>query len=687
MIDLKNNPFFTEWTTKYGAVPFDLVKLEHFLPAIEKFLEISRENIKALKENPEKPSFQNTVLALDKSTDKLNIPINVYYFLLGAESNNEYKALAEKISPMLSQLVSEINTDEVIFSKLKTVYDNMENENLTSEEKRLLDRTYKSFVRNGALLNDEKKKELLDLNNQMSVLSPQFSKNFLNATNSFSYHTTDPKDVEGLPENDLKAAETRAKQKGFDNGWLFNLQAPSVNSVMIYAKNRELRKKINLASGARAFKDEFDNQELVLKQVKLRDKRAKLLGYNTHADYVLEDRMAEKPETVMQFLDKIFTIAFPKAKEELDKVREYAKKTDGIEDFMQWDYAYYSEKLKKEIFGFDADELKPYFQAENCIQGIFKVAEKMYGLQFIENKELPLYHPDVKVYEVVEPISNRQGDEVNFIGLLYFDLFPRETKNSGAWMNPLKVQGMYNGKIERPHITIIGNFNPSTADTPSLLSLNDVTTLFHEFGHALHALLSNCTYKELASPKTLWDFVELPSQIMENWVLEKETLDMFAHHYQTGETMPEELIKKVKAADNFNKGNFNVRQLNFGILDMSWHFSDIEKVEDVKKFETESLEKLRLFPNIETSCISTSFAHIFAGGYSAGYYSYKWAEVLDADAFEKFKEDGIFNKETAAAFREHILSKGNTEHPMDLYVRFRGRKPDPDAVLKRDGLL
>ncbi|MCL2063831.1 MAG: M3 family metallopeptidase [Candidatus Cloacimonetes bacterium] len=686
-----NNPFFTDWKTKYGAVPFDLIKLEHYMPAIEKGLEIAREKIKKIKENPEKPNFQNTIVAIGEASHELDCPVRVYFYLLGAESNNEFKTLAEKISPMLSQYNSEISTDEIIFDRVKSVYENMNNENLDDEQKRLLERSYKSFVRNGALLDSEKKKELLEINNQMSVLSPQFSKNLLNSTNAFSYHTTDASEVEGLSENDLKAAEFRAKQKNHESGWLFNLQAPSLIPVMTYAKNRELRKKINLAFNSRSFKDENDNQEIVLKQVKLRQKRANLLGYKTHADYVLEDRMAETPDTVNQFLDRIYKIAMPKAKEELEILIDYAKKLDGIEDFMPWDYAYYSEKLKKETFGFDTDELKPYFQAENCIQGIFKVAERLYGLNFVENKEIPLYHNDVKVYEVFDNKNNpplKGGDNSqNFVGLLYFDLFPRETKNGGAWMNAFKIQGMYKGKIERPHITIVGNFNPSTADTPSLLSLNDVTTLFHEFGHALHGLLSNCTYTSLASPNTLWDFVELPSQIMENWVLEKDTLDMFAHHYKTGDVMPEELIKKVKAAENFNKGNFNIRQLSFGLLDMAWYFSAPDEISNVKDYESEAIEKLRLFPKIETACTSTAFAHIFAGGYSAGYYSYKWAEVLDADAYGKFQEEGIFNPETARSFRENILSKGNTANPMDLYVKFRGRKPDPDAMLKRDGLL
>ena len=674
------NPFFVEWKTKYNTIPFDTIQLEHFMPAIEKGLEIARENIKVLKENNEHPNFENTVLALEKAADDLELPVTVYFNLMSAESNNEFKTLAEKISPLLSQFNSEISTDKVIFSKIKIVHDNVENEKLTNEQKRLLELTYKSFVRNGALLDEEKKKELLEIDKQLSVLSPQFSKNNLNAVNSFSFHTTDENDIIGLPENDVKAAEYRAKQKQYENGWLFNLQAPSMVPVLTYARNRELRKKISLAYGACGFNDAFDNQEIVLKEVKLRHQRANLLGYKTHAHYILEERMAETPEIVNQFLDRVYNIAMPKAKDEVNLVKDFAKKQDGIEDFMSWDFSYYSEKLKKEKFGFDENELKPYFKAENCIEGIFKVAEKLYGLRFIKSDEIPIYHNDVTVYEVYEK-------ENDFVGILYIDLFPRETKRGGAWMTAFKTQGLFKGVVQRPHISIVGNFNPSTAETPSLLSYRDVETLFHEFGHALHGLLSDCTYQKLASPNVLWDFVELPSQIMENWVLEYDTLKLFAYHYQSGELIPFELIEKVKAAQNFNKGQFNIRQLTFGMLDMAWHNVDPSSIVNVKQYESEVTEKLRLFPPIETTCTSTAFAHIFAGGYSSGYYSYKWAEVLDADAFEKFKDEGIFNKETAKSFRENVLSKGNKEHPMDLYVKFRGRKPDPDAMLKRDGLL
>jgi Zn-dependent oligopeptidase len=650
------------------------------MPAIEEFFKQAREKIDILKLNTAPPDFENTIIALESATEDIEEPIRIYFNLLSAESDNEFKTLAEKISPMLSQFSDEISMDEVIFSKVKAVYEQKENLPLNPEQKKLLEDCYKGFVRNGALLDPDKKKELQEINSQLSVLSPQFQKNVLNATNAFSYHTTDPDEVKGIPENDLKAAEFRAKQKSHESGWLFNLQAPSMVPVMTYADNRELRKKISLASGKRCIGDEFDTRDIIIKTAKLRYQRAKILGYGSHAEYVLEKRMAENPQTVHQFLERIYQVAMPVAKKEIEELKAFAKETDGLADFMSFDSGYYSEKLKKQKYGFDENALKPYFKVENCVNGLFLVAEKLYDLRFVKNTEIPVYHSEVEVYEVFEKSND-------FVGLLYIDLFPRETKTGGAWMTTFRKQGLQKGKMERPHVSIVGNLTPSTAETPSLLNLREVETLFHEFGHALHALLSNVTYTNLASPDVLWDFVELPSQIMENWVLEPQTLDLFAHHYQTGEVMPAELISKVKAANHFHKGLFNIRQLNFGLLDMAYHDINPENLDDVLAFEDKTLEKLRLLPKIDGVSISTCFGHIFAGGYSAGYYSYKWAEVLDADAFEKFKEDGIFNKDTAKSFRENILARGNTQHPMDLYVAFRGRKPDADAMLRRDGLL
>ncbi|MCL1827067.1 MAG: M3 family metallopeptidase, partial [Candidatus Cloacimonetes bacterium] len=580
-----SNPFFTERTTKNKAIPFDIIKLEHYMPAIEKGLADTYKNIEILKANTATPNFENTIIALETAGADLDDPVEIYFTLYSTESDNDFKALVQQISPLLSKLSSDISTDAVIFQKVKQVYDNRAKENLTAEQIRLLEKTYKGFVRNGALLDEQKKEELKQIDQELSLLSPQFSKNVLDATNAYSYHTTDKAEIEGLPENDVKAAEARAKQKGHSEGWLFNLQAPSYVPAMTYLKNRDLRKKISTAYATRAFNDSFDNQETLLKEVNLRYKRANLLGYKTHAHYVLEERMAENPETVEQFLERIYKIAMPVAKKEVEEVKAYAKKIDNIDELQTWDSAYYSEKLKKEKFGFDSDELRPYFKVENCVQGIFKVAENLYGLKFEKSTEYPVYHPNVEVFEVFDI-------DKSYLGLLYVDLFPRETKNGGAWMNAMQTQGMRKGKIERPHIMIVGNFTPSTETTPSLLSLSEVETLFHEFGHALHGLLSNCTYTALASPNVYWDFVELPSQIMENWVLEEETLALFAFHHKTGEVLPKELLTKVKASQNYNKGMFNIRQLNFGMLDMSWHSVDPSNIKNVAEYEDKMTEKL-----------------------------------------------------------------------------------------------
>ena len=675
-----SNPFFIKRNFLYNAIPFDQIKLEHFMPAIEKGLSTAYKKIEHFKQCKEPATFDNTILAIENFNEDLEEPLSVYYTLLSCESDNDFKELAEKISPMISQLRNSIMTDNEIFTRVKSIYHNLPNLKLLPEQKRLVELVYLSFVRNGALLDEKKKKQLLKIDQELSVLSPLFSKNVLNATNAYSFHITKKKELEGLPKNHIMSAAVRAKEKGYKTGWLFNLQAPSMIPALTYLKNRELRKKIYLASVQRCFQDQFDNQEIVLKEVNLRYQRAKLLGYKTHAHYVLEQRMAENPETVVNFLDRIYQIAMPLAKKETQVLKKYAKKIDNLDDLMPWDVSYYSEKFKQATFGYDAEELRAYFKVENCIQGIFSVAEKLYHLKFVAKKDYAVWHQDVKVYEVTE----NNGD---FVGLLYIDLFPRETKSGGAWMNCLKTQGLYDGKLERPHVIIVGNMTPSTSTSPSLLSLNEVNTLFHEFGHALHGLLSNCTYQKLASPNVYWDFVELPSQIMENWLLEEETLALFAKHYQTSEFIPKSLLEKVKAAENYNKATANIRQLNFALLDMAWHNTNPSRIKSITQYEEKTLKKLRLLPKIENALVSPIFSHIFSGGYSAGYYSYKWAEVLDADAFEKFKKEGIFNTKTAKSFRDNILSKGNTEHPMKLYQKFRGRKPDPDAMLRRDGLL
>ena len=680
MENIKNNPFLKVRKNKYDAIPFDKIKTEDFMPSIEYGLEKAQQNIEKIKQVIDEPTFENCILPFETSSEFLDEVTSTYFNLYSSESDAEFKKLAQKISPMLAEYKSKILMDEILFGKVKKVYDNRKSLNLNDEQIKLVEETYKSFVRNGALLEPDKKKKLEELDKELSKLGPQFSQNVLNATNAFELHIADEKKLSGLPDIAKEAAAYTAKQKGKDSGWVFTLQYPSVMPVLNYADDRELRKKITKKYNSRAFGDKFDNQDILKKIAILRQERAELLGYKTHAEYTLQERMAEKVETVEDFFERIFSVAMPAAKKEISEVKAHAKELDSLNNIYGWDAQYYSEKLKKKKFDFDEEELRPYFKMENVIEGIFTVANKLYGLKFNQINDVPAYHSDVKVYEVTD-------DSDTFVGLLYLDLFPRETKQGGAWMTTFRSQGYYKGKVRRPHVSIVANLTPSTDKTPSLLRLGEVTTIFHEFGHSLHSLLSDCTYCSLSGTNVYWDFVELPSQIMENWVKEKEALDLFAFHYETGKKMPDELIQKVKKAETFNKGMMNIRQLSFGLLDMAWHSHDPRTVEDVEAFEDRAIEKIRLLPKTKGTNTSCGFVHIFHGGYSSGYYSYKWAEVLEADAFELFKEKGIFNKEIANSFWKNILARGNTVHPMELYIKFRGQKPDPDAMLKRDGLL
>lgn len=676
---MATNPLISGKTVgKYEAFPLDELKKEHFLPAIKKALKEAKQNIQKIRENKEEANFDNTILALETASENLDNITTLYYNLMGMESDDEFKSLAQEISPLLSDFKNEIMTDPILFDRVKKVY--KDSEKLNSEQKRLVELNYKSFTRNGALLDDEKKKELRKIDMELSKLSPKFAQNVLASTNSFQLHITDKKELEGIPESALEAAEDTAEKKGYDSGWLFTLQMPSLLPVLKFAENRNLREKMNRAFGSRAYKDKFDNCDILKKIASLRYTRAKLLGFKNHAEYVLKERMAETPEKVEEFLDRIKNAAKPVALKEVKELKKLAKERDNISDFQVWDSAFYSEKLKKKKYDFDEEKLRPYFKMENVVDGLFKVANKLYGVNFQKNNDIPVYHEDVQVFEV-------KDDKDSFVGLLYVDLFPRETKRSGAWMTTFRTQGLHNGEIKRPHAAVVANLTPSTKKKPSLLNLNEVTTLFHEFGHSLHALLSDCTYASLASPNVYWDFVELPSQIMENWVTEPEALELFAKHYETGEVIPKKMIEKIKKIRKYHAGMNNLRQIQLGLIDMAWHDKDPSNIEDVGKFEDEVVEDTRLYPKVDGKNTSASFAHIFAGGYSAGYYSYKWAEVLEADAFELFKENGIFDRKTARSFRENILARGNTDHPMNIYVKFRGRKPDPDAMLKKFGLL
>jgi peptidyl-dipeptidase Dcp len=680
------NPFIESYSKKtFGtrdeAIPFEKIKTEHYLPALDFSIEKAREQIQGIVNNPAAPTFENTILALETSSELYNTVTGVYFNLFSSEADENLQALAVDMSPKIAAFSSEIMLNEKLFERVKIVAESLDSSKLSEEQKILADKTYKHFSRNGALLSDADKDQLRRIDQELSVLSPQFSENVLKATNAYELIIDNKADLVGLPESTIEAAAVDAEKKGHKGKWLFNLQAPSYIPFLQYAQNRELRKKLWLAYGSRAYKDQFDNQEIILKLVRLRNERAKLLGFKTYADFVLTERMAETPEQVIAFLNKLLQPSKKAAEKEIAELRAFKKSLDGNEEVMPWDFSYYSEKLKEKKYKFNEEELRPYFKLENVVEGVFEHARRLYGITFREVFDVPKYHSDVRTFEVRE---ERTG---NYVGLFYTDFFPRETKRGGAWMTVYREQGLMNGQVRRPHVSIVCNFTKPTPSKPSLLTFGEVETLFHEFGHALHGLLSQVTYKSLAGTNVFWDFVELPSQIMENWVKEKEGLDVFARHYQTNKPIPAELVEKIKKAAQFQAGYSSTRQLSFAFLDMAWHTVDPSQIKDVDSFENQATQPTRILPKILGTNMSCSFSHIFPGGYSAGYYSYKWAEVLDADAFEFFKEKGLFNREVADLFRTNILSRGGTEHPMDLYKKFRGREPDPNALLRREGLL
>ena len=684
-----------ENTHRLKAIPFDEIKLEHYMPAIEEGLRIARAEIEEIKNNPEAPTFENTIMAMDNGGDMLEYAATVYFNLLGAHSDAEFKALAQKISPMLAEFGSSISTDPKIFARVKAIYeaevegkpapelpkDFSDKEALKKAERyRLIERKYQGFIRGGAMLGDEDKKRFTEIAMELSSLSPKFSDNVLSATNKFELHITDPKDVEGIPAGALEAAEFLAKRKGKDSGWVFSLQPSSVMPLLTYCKNRKIREKVQKAYSSRAFKDDFDNQEIIKRTLELRKERAQLLGYETHADYVLEDRMAGSVQTARDFLDRIYEVAYPKAIEEREAVAKLAKELDDIDELQSWDWGYYSNKLKEKLFAFDPEELRPWFKVESVIDGLFEVVKKIYGISMKQVHDVPVYHEDVTTWEA----HDKDG---SYLGLLYIDLFPRETKRGGAWKSSLHGQGIYADGMWRPQVLIVGSLTPSTDKSPSLLRMDEARTIFHEFGHAIHSLLADGYYHPLSGTSVLWDFVELPSQIMENWLLEKEALNLFARHYQTGEPLPDELLQKVIDSKNYNAATANIGQLRYANLDFDWHVTDPKEIKDVSEFEDKATERFKLLPKVPDTLISCAFAHIFAGGYAAGYYSYKWAEALEADAWSMFEENGIFDPETADRFRKFILSRGNAFAPDQLFEAFRGRPLDPDALLKRDGLL
>tara|TARA_R110001592_G_scaffold36428_1_gene122639 strand:+ start:4175 stop:6193 length:2019 start_codon:yes stop_codon:yes gene_type:complete len=665
----------------FDTAPFSQIKNEHFKPAFLQSIEDARQEIDAITSNTAAPSFENTIEALEFSGQQLDRISSVFFNLNSAETNEEIQKIAQEVSPLLSEFGNDITLNEELFKRVKSVYNKKDSLNLTVEQNTLLDKKYKSFSRNGANLSEEKKTRLRAIDAKLAKLKLTFGENVLAETNKYQLHLTDEADLDGLPEGEKEAAAQLAISKGKKNGWMITLDYPSYIPFMKYAKNRALRKELSLAFGSKAFhNDKLDNQENVLEIAKSRYERAKLLGYKTHANFVLEERMAETPEKVHSFLNELLEKAKPAAEREFQQLENFAKKLDDIDRLEKWDGSFYSEKLKQELFNLDDEKLKPYFKLENVINGVFKVAENLFGLQFEEVNDIEKYHEEVKTYKVYD-------NDKNFISLFYADFHPRAGKRGGAWMTSYKSQWKRNEENVRPHISNVCNFTPSTKSKPSLLTFNEVTTLFHEFGHGLHGMLANTTYPSLSGTSVFWDFVELPSQILENWCYEKEALELFATHYETGETIPMELVQKIKESATFQEGMQTLRQLSFGLLDMSWHGTDPTGITNVKQHEDEVFKNTSLYPETPETCMSTAFSHIFQGGYSSGYYSYKWAEVLDADAFAYFKEKGIFNKEVATKFKDNVLSKGGTENPMVLYKRFRGSEPKVEALLERAGLL
>jgi len=672
-----SNPLLIPFNTPFDSVPFDSLKPEHFRPAILQLIKEAKKEVDALVNNPAPADFGNTIAALERTGKRLNIASATFFNLDSAETNDEIQQLAQELSPILAEYSNDIMLNEGLFARVKHVHDNAGSMTLTPEEARLLDKTYKGFTRNGALLTASEKERLREIDKQLASLTMKFSQNVLQETNAYQLHVRDKEQLAGLPDSILDAAKAEAEKRQQD-GWVFTLHFPSYVPFMKYAANRDLRRELYLASATRALKpNEYNNEGIVRDIVSLRGERARLLGFGTHADFVLQERMAASPAIVLDFLNDLLTKAKPYAQREIAELKTLAEK-DGIHDLMPYDHAYYAEKLRAAKFDLSDEVLKPFFPLNQVLYAAFDAAHRLYGLTFELRTDIPKYHPEVEVYEVLENGLHK--------ALLYTDWHPREGKRAGAWMTAYRGQWKDGDLQVRPHISIVCNFARPVGDTPSLLTFTEVTTLFHEFGHALHGILADTAFESLSGTNVYWDFVELPSQFMENYCYEKEFLRSFARHYQTGEALPEAEMDKIVAAANFMEGYQTLRQLGFGLLDMAYHTGKLDTDTPIERFEKETIQETQLYPDVPGTAQSVSFSHIFAGGYSSGYYSYKWAEVLDADAFSYFRETGIFNPETAARFKE-LLSSGGTVDPMELYIQFRGRKPEPEALLKRAGLL
>ena len=669
-----------QFQTKHNTAPFLQIKIEDYLPAFIENIKSAKSEIDAITQNIDLPTFENTIEALEFSGNELDRLSSIFFNLNSAETSDEMQKIAQEVTPLLTEFGNDITLNQDLFIRIKTIYDQRNNLNLLPEQNNLLDKKFKSFSRNGALLSDEKKLKLREIDAELAKLKLTYGENVLAETNNYQLHLINESDLKGLPDGTIEAAKSLAKSKNVE-GYIFTLDMPSYLPFVTYAENRELRKEIAIAAGKKAFQNnEFDNQKITLKIAKLRFERANLLGYKTHSHFVLEERMAQNPENVKSFLNDLLIKAKPAAEREFQELSAFAKELDGIDQIQKWDSAYYSEKLKQKLFNLDDEKLKPYFQLENVLNGAFFIANKLFGLKFTEVFDIDKYHDEVTTYEVTDEFGE-------LVSIFYADFFPRKGKRNGAWMTSFKSQYIKNGKNERPHVSNVCNFTKPTETKPSLLTFNEVTTLFHEFGHGLHGMLANTIYPSLSGTSVFWDFVELPSQIMENWCYEPEALALFAKHYQTGEIIPQEYVQKIKESASFQEGMATLRQLSFGLLDMAFHGSDPSAIENIKQFEKNVFATTTLLPDVAENCMSVSFSHIFNGGYSSGYYSYKWAEVLDADAFAYFQEKGIFDTATAKSFKENVLSQGGTVAPMELYKRFRGQEPKVDALLKRAGLL
>lgn len=676
---MTHNPFLTDYTTPHGTVPFGDIRAEHYKPAIEEGIARQQAEIDTIAANPELPTFGNTIVALERTGRLLDKVTEVFFNLLEAEGNDEMQAVAQEVTPLLSEHSNRIHLNERLFARVKAVYD-QEKERLDGEDRMLLQNTYDSFVRRGANLKGEARDTYRTLTTELSRLTVTFAQNHLKETNGYAVTVTDRNRLDGLPESALEAAAQTAREKGVE-GWTFTLQAPSYIPLMTYCADRDLRRELYMAYQTQCAHDnEYNNEGIVRRIVNLRMQIAQLLGYKTYADYVLERRMAENRDNVYRLLNQLIEAYRPTALKERDEVRQLAREAEGADfELMPWDWSYYSEKLKNKKYNLNAEMLRPYFELRKVKEGVFGLATRLYGITFRENREIPVYHPDVTAYEVYD----KDG---RYLAVLYTDFHPRETKQSGAWMTSFKSQWKENGEDSRPHISIVMNLTKPTAEKPALLTLSEVETFLHEFGHALHGIFADTAYASMSGTSVYRDFVELPSQIMENFAIEKDFLHTFAYHYRTGEQLPEAMVRNIVDASNFNAAYACLRQVSFGLLDMAWYTREEEFTGDVRSFEKEAWKEAQVLPQVEETCMSVQFSHIMDGGYAAGYYSYKWAEVLDADAFSLFKEKGIFDTETAASFRDNILSKGGTIHPMTLYRRFRGQEPTIDALLRRNGI-